>query len=244
MNIKYKNKVFVSTSGHLITGNIPIIYWDTCALLDIIRIPLKDRKELDKKTQDQYVAFAKWITNGSLISVTSDLVLEEFSHNYDKIRKQLDDQTKNLINSVDEQTDYMENAVDAARIKNELQKLENYKIVTDVAMKIWSNTVVIRSQKAFMKNADYRIRNYVKPSGGQESYKDCYIWVCFMELMNQIRPTAQSYFFTVNTADFAESRNNKVLHHDLQNEISQPNIIGVLSAYTLYLDLIGRGFRP
>lgn len=244
MKIKVKNKIFASTSNHLINGNVPIIYWDTCALLDIIRIPLWDRKELDKKTLDQYKAFANWIADGSIVSVTSDLVVEEFSHNYDKIRKQLEDQTKNLINSIDELTGYMENVVNATRIRTDLQQLEAYKVVTGVVERIWKNTIVIRSQKKYMKNADYRIRNYVKPSGGQESYKDCYIWVCFMELMNIIHPVAQTYFFTVNTADFAEARNNKVLHHDLQNELSRPNIRGVLSANSLYVDMIGMGLRP
>ena len=96
--------------------------------------------------------------------------------------------------------------------------------VLSIVEKIWKKTFVLKQQQSFMKNADYRVRNYITPSGGKESYKDCYIWVSYIELMREINPTAPTYFFSVNTKDFAETKESNKLHPDLVQECPSNSI--------------------
>lgn len=73
--------------------------------------------------------------------------------------------------------------------------------------KIWQKTYILRGQKSFATNADYRTRNYITPSRGKESYKDSYIWVSFISLLNKLQPTEICYFFTANPADLQLIKN-------------------------------------
>lgn len=85
--------------------------------------------------------------------------------------------------------------------------------------KIWQKTYILRGQKSFATNADYRTRNYITPSRDKESYKDSYIWVSFISLLNKLQPTEICYFFTTNPADFAVDRKSTTLHPDLATEM-------------------------
>lgn len=193
----------------------PFIFWDTCALLNLVRIPLKDRSGLTLTTLHSYEYLLSEIEAGHVQSIASEVVLSEFSHHVDSIVNQLHNQEQRIKDEVKSQTAYMANNQQANVISRKIDFLDISKKVIKVVQKIWRKTYILKGQDSFAANADYRTRNYMAPSHVKESYKDCYIWVSFVSLLNELRPSETSYFITVNTADFAANKTSGNLHPDL-----------------------------
>ena len=71
--MKNKNKLWLSQVAANIPNDRPIIFWDTCALVDVARIP-HSTKKFTLQDLEQYEQIAQWIEEGRVISVTSDVV--------------------------------------------------------------------------------------------------------------------------------------------------------------------------
>lgn len=178
-----------------------------------------DRKELTLTTLRSYEYLLSEIEAGHVQSIASEVVLAEFSHHVDSIVNQLHNQEQRIKDEVKSQTAYMANTQQANVISQKIDFLDVSNKVIKMVRKIWRKTCVLRGQKSFAANADYRTRNYITPSRGKESYKDCYIWVSFISLLNKLHPAEMSYFFTANPADFAVDKKSTALHPDLVTEM-------------------------
>lgn len=223
MKIITGSKFWLSRASALIPNNKPMIFWDTCALLDIIRIPLFERQNLNIDTLYAYEGIESWIRNGRIVSVTSDLVVREFSEHVDDIINLLKLQEQKTKDDVKEQASFMSNVQLATSIVTNVNHLEIQSRVVKLVKRILGQTYILKSQLSFAHNADYRVRNYIKPSGGKESYKDCYLWSSYISLLKEISPTEPTFFFTTNPADFAENKKSLNLHPDLVSELPSPN---------------------
>ena len=223
MRISTGNKIWLSQASATIPSNKPIVFWDTCALLDILRIPLIERTHLNINTLHAYEDIEAWLRAGRLVSVTSDLVVKEFSQHADDIVNQLSQQEQKTKDEVAEQSQYMNNVPLAASIVTKVNMLDIQSKVVKLVKKILSQTIILKGQLSFAHNADYRVRNYIKPSGGKESYKDCYLWISYISLLNKVIPTEPVFFYTTNPADFAENKKSNKLHPDLISELPSPN---------------------
>lgn len=219
MNIVTSNRIFLSQVPGKLASDEPFIFWDTCALLNLVRIPLIERKELTLNMLQSYEFLLNEIEMGHVQSIASEVVLSEFSHHVDNIVNQLHNQEQRIKDEVKSQTDYMANAQHANVISQKIEFLDVSNKVIKMVRKIWRKTYILRGQKSFATNADYRTRNYITPSRGKESYKDSYIWVSFISLLNKLQPTEICYFFTANPADFAVDRKTPTLHPDLATEM-------------------------
>lgn len=233
MNITTGKRIWLSQASTNIVRSKPIIFWDTCALLDILRIPLLDRPQLTPQTLQAYEQIESWIAANRLVSVTSDLVVREFSEHADDIVNALSAQEQKLKNDVKEQSQYMTGAKKATRIASVIDLLDIRKRVIKLVKKIWKGTYILRGQDGFALKADYRVRNYIKPSGGKESYKDCYLWICYISVLNKVNPTEPTFFFTTNPADFAENKKSDNLHPNLIAELPFVN-----SSYALKMSIL------
>ena len=233
MNITTSKKIWLSQASTNIARNKPIIFWDTCALLDILRIPLLDRPQFNPQTLQAYEQIESWIATNRLVSVTSDIVVREFSEHADDIDNALSAQEQKLKNDVKEQSHYMTDAAKATRVASSIDLLDIRKRVIKLVKKIWKGTYILRGQDDFALKADYRVRNYIKPSGGRESYKDCYLWICYISVLNKVNPTEPTFFFTTNPADFAENKKSDNLHPNLTAELPSAN-----SGYALKMAIL------
>lgn len=243
MNIKTSNKIWLSQATDYFPEDKPVVFWDTCALLDILRIPLRERVNLSKRTLEEYEKIEEWIATGRLISVTAELVVKEFGEHADDVVKQLSIQERKTKEDVREQADYMLNGVQKTKITNGIDLLDIQSRVKELVKKIWRHTLVLRSQKSFASNADYRVRNYIKPSGGKESYKDCYLWSSYITLMTTIASTEPCFLFTTNPSDFAENKGSVELHPSLKAELPNTQTDCVMKMDILFGNLISY-FRP
>lgn len=223
MNITTNNKFWLSQANAVINANKPLVFWDTCALLDILRIPLLEKPQFNIATLQAYEQLESWLASNRLVSITSNLVVREFSEHADNIVNMLVAQERKTKDEVKEQSQYMSDAVKSAKVSVGIDLLDIQKRVIKLVKKIWRRTYILRGQDEFALKADYRVRNYIKPSGGKESYKDCYLWICYISLLNKVNPTEPTFFFTSNPADFAENRKSDKLHPNLKAELPFPN---------------------
>lgn len=79
--MKRKNRIWLSQANANLAANKPIIFWDTCALVDIIRIP-HSTKNFTIQDLQKYEDIALWLEDGFIQSVTSDIVNIEFDEHY------------------------------------------------------------------------------------------------------------------------------------------------------------------
>lgn len=228
MNITTSNKMWLSQVTTFVPRNKPIVFWDTCALLDVLRIPILSRSQFNINTLQAYEQLEAWIQDGSITSVTSELVIREFSEHADHRIADLAVQEQKTKDEVKEQTQYMSDTLKATMLSARIDSLDIQKRVVKLAAKIWRKTNILKCENSFAQNADYRVRNYLKPSGGKESYKDCYLWISYISLLNEVNPTEPAFFFTTNPADFAENKSSVNLHPDLKAQLPLANAEAIM----------------
>ena len=92
------SKLYKKAALHDIPQNTPFIFWDTCALLDILRIPY--RQENVTAALTKYQQLYEFIENDRIISLTSDMVLYEFNSHFDEISNELSKEVRRLKESI------------------------------------------------------------------------------------------------------------------------------------------------
>lgn len=231
--MKVGKYLYLSQSPQLIPNDKIMIFWDTCALLDIIRIPHRDNLSLTDL--ENYERISNYITNEDIISVTSGLVLSEFYDHYQPEHDKLIQEQKKVKDSVKEYVQYMSSIKKINRITNAIDILNVEPRLTYVLNKILKKTFVLREQSIYRNFADYRLRNKMAPAAKKSEYKDCYIWGTFLELIHKINPTSPYLaFMTVNIKDYKE---NNQLHPHILTDCHLPSMKVIFNIGALYRDI-------
>lgn len=230
--MKVKYSIWSSQIPVKLPSDKPLVFWDTCALIDIMRIPQTDRNMFNIHTLEKYEEIANWIKEDRLISVTSGLVRTEFDKHFANELKKVKDQTIKCQAEVKSLSSFMQNRHNQNRISSAIDLLECSRRCEITSNTICKNTYAIRQEHIFMTAADYRVRNYEKPSGGKESYKDCYLWATFLKLVSVLPLAKEAFFFTSNYRDFGKGGKNK-FNDDLNNECPA-NASGCIDVNNLY----------
>lgn len=201
--MKTDKKLFLSQVNGNIPRDKPMVFWDTCALLDILRIPV--RKELSINDLTCYENIADCIERERIVSVTSGLVLKELLDHYENERRNLLRKQDGLKRDVTNYASYMESESKKRRITSAIELLNAEPRLVRLLNRIMKHTFIIREADTYRGFADYRVRNGLAP-GRRSEYKDCYIWGTFLKLVHKLNP-ASSYiaFMTTNKRDYPEN---------------------------------------
>lgn len=207
--IKYKSVIFLSQVVTKYNGNKPIVFWDTCALLDILNFYIIQEKDSSSQ-YDFYQNILQEIKEGRILSVTSQLVYKEFMQHFKEMYKKIAINEKSLKNVYLEYADTLPQAQKKGltRAANQLNIVPVFdKLIRD----IWKSTIIIKEQQSFQNNAHYRVVNKIPPAAVKGEYKDCYIWATFVSLSNALKNqyTAhpKMFFITSNAKDFQGPQN-------------------------------------
>lgn len=186
--------------------NRPAIFWDTCALLDIIRIP--ERKN--------YTAFRFYhllhdaILSDEIMSFTSELVITELNKHYQEVTKQLSTHQR-YFNDYSQIALFEKTAAEQQTINSTLSAISFEPILLQLYEDILNKTIVIKGQKQYMKFADERARLNIAPAQRKSEYKDCYIWGTYL-IFSKGHVSIDiplSVFFTVNTDDYIDKQTKR-----------------------------------
>lgn len=193
-------KVFRSRIALDIPRDKPLIFWDTCGLLKILHIP-----DFDEKNAQNLLNHFCWISDeieaNRITSVTSELVISELSEHLDKVTRGL---KKNQEGAKKDILKYcsIEKIPDLRRkIENQLVKIKVEKRLLKLLNKIVRLTYIIKEHSQFGGLAHYRVLHKLAPAAVKGEYKDCYIWVTYLTLINEV-VLPKSVFYTDNKEDF------------------------------------------
>lgn len=228
-------KMYLSQANLHIPNDKLIVFWDTCALLDIIRIPIRDNLRINDL--ECYERIADYIDNSHVISITSGLVINEFADHYlDEHNKLIQAQTK-LKKQVLDYANFMVSIKKRERLTKAIDLLNIERRLNVVLMRILKKTFILKEENIYRNFADYRLRNKMAPAARKSEYKDCYIWGTFIKLIHTIRPTSNYVsFISVNAKDYTDSGGG--LHNHIITDCNYlPSMRVVLNIGQLYGDL-------
>lgn len=199
----------------------PILFWDTCSLLNIIRFLYRDEGNVhDTLKSIQYIADK--ICKNEIYSVSCDINITEWNNN-------IDNTLNDVRHSLQKTTDYHKNAIEAINVLYNYKKwsepLTKYSIefeLQSIALAIIDKTYFLKVDKDIAFNALQRVKMKQPPAKKKNEFKDCAIWETMLSLcrnINMVNPTNNNVFYTVNTEDFCCLKNEqKVFIYELTAE--------------------------
>lgn len=195
-----------------------IIFWDTCSLLDIIRLPYRTGSV---KYLDFYQQVFTLIKDKKVLSVASELTIAELNCNIPNVEKEYDNYLKKLQQDFKCHEDYLIkcNKIDDPLINFTLEQKELKQSLFKLFNELISNTIFLTENLKYNKFAHFRVSYHMAPAQKKGEYKDCYIWATCLELAKQsISYDTNILFFTKNKDDFFENGNLfELIHNDCNN---------------------------
>lgn len=201
--MKRKNRIWLSQANANLAANKPIIFWDTCALVDIIRIP-HSTKNFTIQDLQKYEDIALWLEGGLIQSVTSDLVNIEFDEHYAREYSNLLQEQEKRKDSIKNFSQYIINRVKKNKINTTIDTLNIQNRFGILTQRICRQTTLIREENIHARFADYRTRHKMAPAANKGEYKDCYIWGTYLSTIKAVNPSVYCAFITTNPKDYGK----------------------------------------
>lgn len=199
----------------IIASPAPVLFPDTCALVDLIRLPFRvDSSKIAKETLEaaSYLAAQSKNKPPNLWVVIPPLVPDEWNEHSLSTIKTLEQYWTNLDKMI-EITHTVANAVTIA-----LPSAETYsdRKIKDALVKLstdfFKNAIFLADDADCKEGAYQRVIRKQAPSRKSAGLKDCVIIEHSLKLCSQLRATGFSYkcvFLTSNTKDFCKPGSNK-----------------------------------
>lgn len=199
-------KISIDSASRLINGqNNIVIFWDSCSLLDIIRLPFSTKK-FNHLDFTFYQKICELIESGVIISISSAIIINELSNNLIKAETDYDNGVKKIQDGLRQYDEFLNvcnppiSQFSISLISKPLR--EKLRLIYD---KILENTLLINEKTEFMKFAHFRVSNKMAPAEKKGEYKDCYIWGTCIKLSERIiRPRKDLFFITSNPEDYIQ----------------------------------------
>lgn len=199
----------------------PVVFWDTCALLNIIRFIYREKGDFECKYNSIKYVHDR-IINEDVYSVTSEIIVNEWNNNIDKtlseFRQSLEDTTKYHLGGITVSNLFNGRGDKSEPLTGKGLETHLYQMVKDIVDK----TYFIAYDKEIAYDALQRTSGKTPPAGVKEEFKDCAIWstmVVFSKEMNTIGENKQKVFYTKNTEDFCIKKSDPpIFLHALTSE--------------------------
>lgn len=215
MALSYKPKKRVSASKIVrdIPIDKPIIFWDTCMLLYILSIAVRD----SFNDFGDYQKLLAWIEAGDVTSVTSSVVWEEFTQHFGEIKtKAVEDQDslKNVLKS------YAGCHTDPTKtnIVSVANSMDLVSILEDIEKRVWKKTYVINENAQLKNRAHFRVLHKMSPSEKKDQYKDSLIWVTFLQMGSSLPKPLYKVFVTANKEDYCVTKKSTTPQASIDGE--------------------------
>ncbi len=215
MALTYKPKKQVSPTkiSRDIPSDKPIIFWDTCMLLYILSIAVRD----SFGEFSEYQKLLALIENGDVTSVTSAIVWEEFTQHYNDNKTEAENDQDNLRTVL---KSYAGCIAEPARtnIINAADSLDLVPILEDIEKRVWRNTYVINETAVLRNLAHFRVLHKMSPSKTKDQYKDSLIWVTFLHMAHELPIALYEVFVTANREDFCITKKSSQPQLQIDND--------------------------
>lgn len=194
--IKPFKKIYLSQVAAEIPAGKPIVFWDTCSLIYILTVTVRD----SFSEFPFYKEMLEWIENDEIVSVTSSIVWDEFNDHYaeehDSAVEDIEKLRKLIKNYADLQDEPLKTHL--TDLANNINLID---ILVDVEARVWNKTFVINEEQQLAELAHYRVLHKWSPSMVKDQYKDAYIWCTFMSVASSLGGI-KKFFITENKEDY------------------------------------------
>lgn len=224
MNNTDKTPVTIFNAVNSITASTaPVLFLDTCAILDVIRTPQRD-------IQEQVISAANNLLEAStkqktLWIVATTMVENEFNEKLQKVENEV----IKHVEKVDKDLEKLRKVANYMFGYSKIQPLSfrGMKIaqtLRKIAEYLLDSAILIDSEDDCILRAAKRVANKKRPSQtGNQQYKDCEIIEHYLEIARQLRHRGfqeKCVFVSSNTKDFCEEGKTKI-HPDLDTDFQE-----------------------
>lgn len=191
-------------------NNKPIIFWDTCALLEIVRFVFNNHE--DATVVYGHIKYiADKILNDEIYSVASEINIDELNDNHTKA-------INFVVDSLQKTTGFHANAIKTANALNGTALVSESLVdkhidtlLNQLLLSVISKTHFLELEEKHSHSALQRVRTNTPPAGKKQEFKDCAIWETSLGLFREIaaiRQDLNNVFYTVNIDDFCVVNKN------------------------------------
>jgi hypothetical protein len=203
----------------------PVVFWDTCSLLDILRIPLPDRGH-STDVLKRIIEIKSKIVSGDIMSLSSELCIKEFDDHVEQCLQDIENAAKKLSRSFNIFAGFI-NEIPIVVPEISPVDLSMYKInnaLIRIVHSIIDKTVFVREDTTFLASAHFRTTYKIPPAKKKGEYKDCYIWATCLDVRKESIGRNYSYIFlSSNSVDYADDSKTEFAD-ELKNETQSAEI--------------------
>jgi hypothetical protein len=197
----------VSAIIHIDDKKKPVLFWDTCSLLDIVRLPLPDRNQAIDSLE-KIIEIKNKIVSKEIVSISSTICIAEFDNHIENWVKSLESESKKLSKTYNNFIEFI-NKANLGAIPISTTDLSVYKLedlLCQIVHSIISETLFVSEHATFNEFAHFRTTNKIPPAKKKGEYKDCYVWGTCLEIrQTSVDKSYPYHFMSSNIADYADS---------------------------------------
>lgn len=209
------------------TNPKPILFWDTCGILDYIRFVYRENNGVD--TLNAMLEIANKINNNEIYSVSSELLAIEWDDNVGKAMGEMKDSLKKTTAYYSLGVETINKFYSSTYTSLDLAAYRLEEMLRDISLNIAVQTHYLIF-KDISNAALTRVALKSPPSNTSQKkggeIKDCVMWESMLHLCDEINKIIPSgcpnkVFYTVNVNDFEDKSRGRVYYKELQEEARQ-----------------------
>jgi len=189
-----------------LTGKTKILYWDTCSLLDVIRMY---NRPFGIDLFRNLLLLRKGIISGNIVSISSILLLTELNDNIDFVISEAEIHEKQISQEVDRLIKMLFEIGFLSRNSFDLRPFNFIGFLREIYTDIFDHTLLFEHNESIRNESTTRLVSKLPPARIKGEYKDCLHWVSACYLSNELVNSDDFVFLSSNTSDFAADEFSK-----------------------------------
>ncbi len=210
--------------SEIINQPTPVLFLDTCALLDVIRLPFRQKSPTTAKAYlDSAKNAIQLINEKRLRILILPLIQKEYEDNFPKTNDELSRHIREVIQRLEVLASLHQSSPQELVIPD-LLSLNTESFLEKICNDLFLLGMHINQNNDLVLKASDRVVRNIPPSK-KGTIKDCIIYEHCLEIASLLRNqgfTEKIVFFTSNTDDFCE--NNGDAKQPIHDEFSNLNI--------------------
>lgn len=212
-------------SAILASETKPILFLDTCVMLDIFRVV---ERACSYNTFKVYVDLAEKVKLHEVIIVYNETVKSEFLYNAPKVVAE----QRSKIQSLNRRWNAYRSMKDKTEVRNEINLSED-KIINaaEITLRaILKDAFIVRDYDLALRSSYDVVLRHRAPAVRDSQFKDAYIFRTCLDLA--WKSGKQIIFCSVNTKDYCGD--DKKIHPEIETQAAANNVIVTLSLGEAY----------
>lgn len=209
----------------LSTATKPIIFLDTCVMLDIFRVVERASSFTPFKV---YVKMAEKVKNHDVVIVYNETVQSEFIYNAPTVVME----QRSKIQNLNRRWNAFRSMKDKDDVQHELNLSED-KIIqaAEVTLRaILKDAYIVKDYDGALRSSYDVVLKHKAPAVRDSQFKDAYIFRTCLDLAK--KSGKQIFFCSTNTRDYCND--NKKVHPEILKQANENNVVVTLSLGEAY----------